>query len=76
MKADTIFFCTHCGCYGAQRLVSLSSQCEMAATASRRYFLTKLLDGRNPRTGESLGAVEAVSVVQPGPLSASSRRRG
>ena len=74
-KAGPFVFCTRCGCYGAQRLVALSSQCEMTATASRRYFLTKLLDGRHPRTGVSLGEVEAVGVVQRGPLSASRVRR-
>ena len=74
-KTGPFFFCTRGGCYGSQRLASLADQCALEATPSRRYFLTKLLDGRHPRTGAPLGEVEAVSVVQPGPFSASSRRR-
>ena len=74
-KTGPFVFCTRCGCYGAQRLASLASPCEMTATPSRRYFLTKLIDGRHPRTGVALGAAEAVSASQLGPFSASNKRR-
>ena len=38
-KLGDIFFCAVCGCYGAQKLVSLASPCERSATPSRRYLL-------------------------------------
>ena len=49
-RLGPFFFCARCGCYGAQRLVSLAAPCPMETTPSRRYLLNRLLDGRHPRT--------------------------
>ena len=72
-RAGPFFFCVHCGCYGAQRLVALAAPCPMEATPSRRYLLNRLLDGRHPRTGMPVGVAERVSNSQLLPLSASRR---
>ena len=74
-RAGPVFFCVRCGCYGERRLVALAAPCPLEATPSRRYFLNRLLDGRHPRSGELLGAVELAEAVPMGPFSASSRSR-
>ena len=72
-KAGPVYFCARCGCYGAQRLVALAAPCAQETTPSRKYFLNRLLEGRHPRSGEPLGAVELAEAVPMGPFSASSR---
>ena len=77
-KVGPYFFCTACGCYGAERLVALAAPCQRETTASRRYLLKRLIAGCHPRTGQHLGEVVRVDAGAQAcrlPLSAS-RRRG
>ena len=73
-KLGELFFCSVCGCYGSQKLVSLASPCEHVATPSRRYLLKRMLAGCHPRTGEYLGAAARAKRVAAHPLTASRRR--
>ena len=72
-RVGEFYFCTVCGCYGAQKVLSLSSPCEQAATTARRYFLKRMLAGCHPRTGEHLGEVTRAVAADVLPLTASRR---
>ena len=75
-RAGRYYFCSVCGAFAAARLGSLREPCVRHLPASRTYRLRRLLDGRDPRTGEPLSAEGGHVRAAPAqaPLHASIRR--